>query len=142
MTHEIIDPAGQGIQLNFCSQISISGLKNKESIKHSISVTLQSIFFNMVAKKRKSKRQTLQQKFKIIKRTQEHHRKLKKGVTVGHNAKKAPKDHIPNAWPYKEELLKEIQSAKERMEENKLRQKEKRREEVVRNLFTYVTLQL
>jgi len=87
----------------------------------------------MAAKKRKSKRQTLQQKYKIIKRTKEHHRKLKKGVIVSSGSKKKIRDSIPNAWPYKEDLLKEIQAAKEKMEDNKLRQKEKRKEEVVRN---------
>lgn len=85
----------------------------------------------MAAKKRKSKRQTLQQKYKIIKRTKEHHRKLKKGVIVSSGSKKKIRDSIPNAWPYKEDLLKEIQAAKEKMEDNKLRQKEKRKEEVV-----------
>jgi hypothetical protein len=87
----------------------------------------------MASKKRKSKRQTLQQKYKIIKRTKEHHRKLKKGVIVSSGSKKKIRDSIPNAWPYKEDLLKEIQAAKEKMEDNKLRQKEKRKEEVVRH---------
>jgi nuclear GTP-binding protein len=103
----------------------------------------------MVAKKRKSKRQTLQQKYKIIKRTKEHHRKIKKGkVSATANQiqrKKAlakAENRIPNAWPYKEDLLKEIESAKERMEEMKQRQKEKRKEEMVRfisslSFFTY-----
>lgn len=85
----------------------------------------------MVAKKRKSKRQTLQQKYKIVKRTKEHHKRLKKGALVGHQPKKKDKDHIPNAWPYKEDLLKEIRAAKDKMEETKLLQKEKRHEEVV-----------
>lgn len=97
-------------------------------------------FYNeikMVAKKRKSKRQTLQQKFKIIKRTKEHHKKLKSGKLSNPNhslQKKAAnkvENRIPNAWPYKEDLLKQIESAKERMEEAKLRQKEKRKEEIV-----------
>lgn len=88
----------------------------------------------MVAKKRKSKRQTLQQKFKIIKRSQEHKRKLKKGVLSNGkkiNRAKREDNRIPNAWPYKEDLLKEIQQAKDRMEEVKQRQKDKRREEMV-----------
>jgi nuclear GTP-binding protein len=87
----------------------------------------------MVAKKRKSKRQTLQQKFKIQKRTKEHHKKLKKGTLKGvKHFKKREVDHIPNAWPYKEDLLKEIKNAKDKMEEMKIRQKEKRREEMVK----------
>ena len=60
----------------------------------------------MVAKKRKSKRQTLQQKFKIIKRTKEHHKRLKKGrLPNSQSGKKSKSDNsIPNAWPYKEEV--------------------------------------
>lgn len=85
----------------------------------------------MVAKKRKSKRQTLQQKYKIVKRVKEHHKRLKKGVLTGRTLKKSKDDKIPNAWPYKEDLLKEIQVAKDRMEEVKLKQKEKRREDAV-----------
>ncbi len=82
----------------------------------------------MVAKKRPSKRITLQQKYKIQKRTKEHHRRLKKGVKTVANKKKQA-DTIPNAWPYKEDLLKQIKEAREKMEEVKQRQKEKRKEE-------------
>lgn len=86
----------------------------------------------MVAKKRKSKRQTLQQKYKIKKRTKEHHRRLNRGkVTGAVKTKKKEKNHIPNDYPFKEELLQEIQAAKDKMEETKARQKEKRREEIV-----------
>ncbi len=88
----------------------------------------------MVAKKRKSKRQTLQQKFKIIKRCKDHKKKLKRGILS--NGKKIrtkrTDNRIPNAWPYKEDLLKEIQEAKEKMEEVKQRQKDKRKDELVK----------
>lgn len=86
----------------------------------------------MVAKKRKSKRQTLQTKFKIIKRVKTHHERVSKGKKAGGVTIKKQKDHIPNAWPYKADLLREIQNAKDKMEESKLRQKEKRREEMIR----------
>ena len=86
----------------------------------------------MVAKKRKSKRQTLQTKYKIVKRVKEHNKRLKKGsLTIGSKSKKNADNHIPNAWPYKEDLLNEIQNAKAKMEELRLRTKEKRREEIV-----------
>jgi nuclear GTP-binding protein len=87
----------------------------------------------MVAKKRASKRQTLQQKYKIIKRTKQHHKKLSKGKISVKGTKKSKKNdiRIPNEWPYKEELLKEVQAAKDKMEEVKQRSQEKRREEVV-----------
>jgi len=85
----------------------------------------------MVAKKRASKRSTLQQKYKIQKRTKEHHKRLSKGSKKGDSRfKKKPQDSIPNAWPYKEDLLKQIKAAQEKMEEMKLRQKEKRKEEI------------
>ena len=82
----------------------------------------------MVAKKRPSKRVTLQKKYKIIKRTKEHHKKIKKGVIVGNFKKKKTADHIPNAWPYKDQLLKDIQAAKIKMEEVRLRKVEKHAE--------------
>lgn len=88
----------------------------------------------MVAKKRKSKRQTLQQKYKIVKRVQEHKKRLKKGVVVGKLKNKRKVDSIPNAWPYKDDLLKEIAVAKEKMEEVKQKQKDKRQELMVRCL--------
>mmetsp|Transcript_23853 Transcript_23853/g.34986 ORF Transcript_23853/g.34986 Transcript_23853/m.34986 type:complete len:558 (+) Transcript_23853:42-1715(+) len=82
----------------------------------------------MVAKKRKSKRQTLQQKYKIQKRVKDHKKKVKKGIIVGTRKTKKNDNHIPNDWPYKAELLQEIQAAKEKMELVKQRQKEKRSE--------------
>ncbi len=81
----------------------------------------------MVAKKRASKRQTLQQKYKIVKRVKEHHKRLKKGILTGRVLKKNKDDRIPNAWPYKEDLLKEIQVAKDKMEDMKVKQKEQKR---------------
>ena len=84
-----------------------------------------------MAKKRKSKRQTLQQKYKIIKRTQDHKKKLKKGAILHTRNAKVNDSGIPSQWPYKEELLKEVQRAKEKMEEAKQRAKEKRQEVLV-----------
>mmetsp|Transcript_30441 Transcript_30441/g.50961 ORF Transcript_30441/g.50961 Transcript_30441/m.50961 type:complete len:585 (-) Transcript_30441:126-1880(-) len=86
----------------------------------------------MVAKKRKSKRQSLQQKYKIVKRTKEHNKRLKKGAITNQHLSKKARDTIPNAWPYKEDLLREIQTAKDRMEATKAAQKEKRREEMMK----------
>jgi hypothetical protein len=116
----------------------------KSSFTH-IHYNLISIYCSliiMVAKKRKSKRQTLQQKYRIIKRTKQHNQKLRKGVIVNHLNKKKVKDHIPNAWPFKQDLLKEIQLAKEKMENNKLLLKEKRREEMVSNMLCSMTTSL
>lgn len=96
----------------------------------------------MVPKKRKSKRVTLQQKYKINRRVKDHNKKLKKGALSNGQTRvkqKRTENRIPNAWPYKEDLLKEIQVAKERMEEAKLRQREKRQEEIVSALSTKPT---
>ena len=77
----------------------------------------------MVAKKRKSKRTTLQNKYKIQKRTKEHHKRVAKGVVEGNGGrgkKKSAKDSIPNAWPHKEDLLLQIKAAQEKMEAMKV----------------------
>lgn len=80
----------------------------------------------MVAKKRASKRQTMHQKYKIKKRVKDHHVKLKKGTVVGHRKGKTQDNRIPSAWPYKAELLNEIQRAKDKLEQTKADAKEKR----------------
>lgn len=82
----------------------------------------------MVAKKRASKRQTMHQKYKIKKRVKDHHAKLKKGTIVGHRKGKTQDNRIPSAWPYKAELLNEIQRAKDKLEQTKADAKEKRAE--------------
>ena len=84
-----------------------------------------------MAKKRASKRQTLQQKYKIKKRVKDHHHKLKKGAVVGHRKKKAAENRIPNACPFKGELLQDIQRAKDKLERAKTEAKEKRAELMV-----------
>ena len=83
----------------------------------------------MVAKKRKSKRQTLQTKYKIQKRSKEHEKRVKKGILKKFSNKRKHVDSIPNAWPYKEDLLLQIKAAKEKMEQIKQAKKEKQREE-------------
>jgi len=84
----------------------------------------------MVAKKRPSKRVSLQKKYKIKARTKEHNKKLKKGKLTGNGKKKINDNFIPNNYPFKEELLQEIQQAREKMEVVKQRQKDKRLEEM------------
>ena len=62
--------------------------------------------------KSKSKRTTLKQKYKLIKKVKEHHRKKRKEENKKKRLgikPKAPKDPgIPAQWPYKDELMKEI----------------------------------
>lgn len=65
--------------------------------------------------KSKSKRQTLKQKYKILRKVKEHHRKKRKEAKKNGTTRKAPKDPgIPNAWPFKEELIQQLKAQKER----------------------------
>jgi len=87
----------------------------------------------MVKKKGKSKRTTLKDKYKIQKRVVETHRKRKKqakrdaknGVVRSNQQKRDP--GIPNSWPFKQDLLKDIQRARERQQEQQQTLKEKRK---------------
>ncbi|KAI8099346.1 GNL3L/Grn1 putative GTPase-domain-containing protein [Halteromyces radiatus] len=68
----------------------------------------------MVPKKYKSKRGTARERYKIEKRVREHHRKLRKEQKKNPHKKRAPKDPgIPNSWPFKEELLNEMERHKQ-----------------------------
>ena len=87
----------------------------------------------MVKKKGKSKRTTLKDKYKIQRRVKETNRKRKKeakrdaknGVTKPHLQKRDP--GIPNSWPFKQDLLKDIQRQRERQIEIQKQQKEQRK---------------
>mmetsp|Transcript_23575 Transcript_23575/g.36362 ORF Transcript_23575/g.36362 Transcript_23575/m.36362 type:complete len:537 (-) Transcript_23575:14-1624(-) len=90
----------------------------------------------MVKKKGKSKRTTLKDKYKIQKRTVEHHRKLrrqaKRDKAAGKIKHKAKDPGIPSTWPFKEDLLQQIERAKETMRTNKEQKLSK--EDEARNL--------
>jgi nuclear GTP-binding protein len=67
------------------------------------------------SKKSKSKRQTLKQKYKVLKKVREHHRKKRREARKNGTVNKAPKDPgIPNNWPFKEELIQQLKNQKER----------------------------
>lgn len=61
----------------------------------------------MVKKKRQSKRLTLHKKYKIIKKVAEHKRKERKKEAL--HRKKPTNPGIPNSWPFKEELMCELE---------------------------------
>lgn len=91
----------------------------------------------MVKKKGKSKRTSLQDKYKIQKRVVETHRKARKQakrdaktgvVRHSHRSKKDP--GIPNTWPFKEDLLKQIENAKERAETNRADALDRKKEQL------------
>ena len=86
--------------------------------------------------KSKSKRTTLKQKYKLIKKVKEHHKKKRREENRKKRLgikPKAPKDPgIPAQWPYKEELMQEIDfevEKKRALEEAKAEQKKERRVE-------------
>lgn len=73
----------------------------------------------MVKKKGKSKRTSLKDKYKIQRRVTETHRKRRKeskrDAASGKVLNKKKKDPgIPNSWPFKQDLLKDIQRAREK----------------------------
>jgi nuclear GTP-binding protein len=89
----------------------------------------------MVKKKGKSKRTTLKDKYKIQKRTAETHRKrrreAKRDAAAGKVINKSKKDPgIPNSWPFKNELLAEIQRTREQQSNLEKVNKEKRQNEL------------
>ena len=76
-------------------------------------------------KKRQSKRISLKDRYKIQKKVNEHNRKQrraakkddKSGATARRALRKDP--GIPNLWPFKEQLLRQIEAKKERDEERR-----------------------
>ena len=90
----------------------------------------------MVKKKGKSKRTTFKDKYKIQRRVAETQRKRKKqakrdaknGIVRPNQQKRDP--GIPNSWPFKQDLLKDIQRARERQQKLQEDKKEKRKSEL------------
>jgi nuclear GTP-binding protein len=90
----------------------------------------------MVKKKGKSKRTTLKDKYKIQRRVAETGRKrakqtkrdVKNGVAKVNQEKRDP--GIPNSWPFKQDLLKDIQRSRERQQVQQQEKKESRKEEL------------
>ncbi|KAJ2518320.1 nuclear GTP-binding protein nug1 [Coemansia sp. RSA 1939] len=81
----------------------------------------------MVPKKHKSKRLPLKQQQKIRKRATEKHRKDRRESKKNPQRKKLQKDPgIPNLLPFKDKILQQIDDHRERVEEEKKRQKDAR----------------
>ncbi|KAK4511104.1 uncharacterized protein ATC70_012315 [Mucor velutinosus] len=80
----------------------------------------------MVPKKIKSKRVRTAHKHRILGRIRDHHRKERRAArkNPGKHNKTKKDPGIPNEWPFKEELLNEIQAQKNEAEEEKLRNKQ------------------
>lgn len=81
-------------------------------------------------KKRASKRMTLKQRAKIHKKVQEHGRKQRREARRNPQRKSKKEDPgIPNLFPYKEELLNEMEERRRLAAEQRMLAKEKRHEE-------------
>ena len=85
----------------------------------------------MVKKKGQSKRSTLKDKYRIQRRVAETHRKRrkedKKDIASGRKVVTKTKDPgIPNSWPFKQDLLKDIARTRERTQEQRLLQKQQK----------------
>lgn len=81
-------------------------------------------------KNHSSKRTTLHQKYKIQKKVAEHRRKIRKDERAkakkggGKLATRIKKDPgIPNLWPFKEQLLREVEQHKEQVSKDKMQAK-------------------
>lgn len=88
----------------------------------------------MVKKKGKSKRTTLKDKYKIQRRVTETNRKrkkqAKKDLKAGKVIPKKKDPGIPNSWPFKQDLLKDIQRAREREQQLQQENKDRRKNEL------------
>ncbi|KAL1914522.1 uncharacterized protein VTP21DRAFT_8236 [Calcarisporiella thermophila] len=83
----------------------------------------------MVPKKGKSKRMSASKRYKILKRVAEHHRKLRKEAKKNPHKHKQKKDPgIPANYPYKEQLLAQIEAAKRDSANEKLLREERQRQ--------------
>lgn len=82
----------------------------------------------------KSKRVTLKQKHKVIKKVKEHHKKkAKEAKKLGLNKRpKVEKDPgIPNDWPFKEQELKALEARRTKALEEIEQKKAARKERVI-----------
>ncbi|CAL4943106.1 unnamed protein product [Urochloa decumbens] len=81
------------------------------------------------SKKSKSKRVTLRQKHKIVRKVKEHHRKKRKEAKKAGHRKKVEKDPgIPNEWPFKEQELKALEARRAQALQDLELKKEARKE--------------
>ncbi|NXO54738.1 GNL3 protein, partial [Aramus guarauna] len=76
-----------------------------------------------------SKRLTCHKRYKIQKKIREHHRKVRKEAKKRGRKKPKKDPGVPSAAPFKEELLREAEQRKQRLEELKQKQKLSRQKE-------------
>ncbi|KAM6387221.1 guanine nucleotide-binding protein-like 3 [Pluvialis apricaria] len=79
--------------------------------------------------KKASKRLSCHKRYKIQKKIREHHRKVRKEAKKRGRKKPKKDPGVPSAAPFKEELLREAEQRKQRLEELKQKQKLNRQKE-------------
>ncbi|XP_064012632.1 guanine nucleotide-binding protein-like 3 [Pogoniulus pusillus] len=79
--------------------------------------------------KKASKRLTCHKRYKIQKKIREHHRKVRKEAKKRGRKKPKKDPGVPNAAPFKGELLREAEQRKQKLEELKQKQKLSRQKE-------------
>jgi len=89
----------------------------------------------------KSKRVSLKQKYKVIRKVKEHHKKKakeakKSGLDKKRKVEKDP--GIPNEWPFKEQELKALEARRARAIEELEQKKAARKERVLFPLSSYL----
>jgi nuclear GTP-binding protein len=82
--------------------------------------------------KKESKRMSCRKKYKIQKKVREHNRKVRKEEKLNANKKKSKDPGIPNLYPFKEHLLKQIQEKKEKEDDEKAKRKEQKQKQASR----------
>lgn len=88
------------------------------------------------SKKSNSKRSTLRHKYKVIKKVKQHLQKKAKEEKKARKAGKKPKavkdPGIPSQWPFKEELMKDLEWQKQRIiAQDKAKKEERRKKRVL-----------
>eukprot|EP00004_Rigifila_ramosa_P019863 TRINITY_DN5107_c0_g1_i1.p1 TRINITY_DN5107_c0_g1~~TRINITY_DN5107_c0_g1_i1.p1 ORF type:complete len:603 (-),score=177.69 TRINITY_DN5107_c0_g1_i1:12-1790(-) len=81
---------------------------------------------------KKSKRVPLAKKHKIERKVREHKRRTRREAKKTGNKKMSKDPGIPNLWPFKDELLHQIEARKERAKLLQQQQKEKRAKELAK----------
>lgn len=91
------------------------------------------------SKKSNSKRSTLKHKYKVIKKVKQHLKKKakkeKKRKKEGKKPKAVKDPGIPSQWPFKEELMKDLEWQKQRIVAQEKAKKEERKKKRVRLLL-------
>nr|CAH7762286.1 unnamed protein product [Callosobruchus chinensis] len=77
--------------------------------------------------KKKSKRQPARQRYKILKKIRDHNKKARREAKKNPIRKKQEIIQVPNICPFKEDILKEAEAYKKRIEEEKKLKKEQAR---------------